>query len=75
MSTMKIINLQKLLNEALVGKKICVQPNLNPIYFGKVIDSVSPTSHDYGCVAGYMVKCGPSLYIQLYAEQELAVEE
>ena len=72
---MKIINLQKLLNEALVGKKICVQPNLDSVYFGKVIESVSPTSHNYGCDSGYMVKCGPSLYIQLFAEQELAVEE
>lgn len=72
---MKIINLQKLLNEALVGKKICVQINLDSIYFGKVIEFVSPTCLNYGCDSGYMVKCGPSLYIRLFAEQELVVED
>jgi len=72
---MKIVNLQKLLNEALVGKKIAVQPNLDSVYFGATIVRVWPTSYNYGCDNGYMISCENAPHLTLSENQEIAVED
>lgn len=72
---MKIVNLQKLLDEALVGKKIAVQPNLDSVYFGATISGVWPTSYNEGCDNGYVICCENSLHLIISENQEIVVED
>jgi hypothetical protein len=71
---MTIVNIQKLLENAMVGKRIVPQPNLNPIYFGATIISVTPCSYNYDCDNGYIIQCDNSLYLTIDCQQEIAAE-
>lgn len=74
---MTIVSIQTLLNNAVLGKRLAMQPNIDKEHWGKAIVDVSPTELDYGCDAGFVIytEGTPHLGIIVLPNQELMFED
>jgi hypothetical protein len=52
---MNIVDIQSILNKALVGKIISKQPGIHENYWGATITNVTPCDLNYGCDCGFLI--------------------
>jgi predicted AlkP superfamily phosphohydrolase/phosphomutase len=52
---MNIVDIQSILDKALIGKIISKQPGIKENFWGSVILGVTPCDLNYGCDCGFLI--------------------
>ncbi len=57
---MNIVDIQSILDKALIGKVIAKQPVIHENYWGSTITGITPCDLNYGCDCGFLIHTNAS---------------